>query len=179
VQQEFNVRAAKPEDAPKLGTIGPAAYTAAYGYLWESPVFLSEQLETFSTAAFETLLQRADARVWVAEAEGAMVGFLSLVLRSANPITFEENGAEIPRIYLLPGSQGLGLGRMLLGAAVCHARSKGLTHVWLDVMASAKSATHAYSRWGFSKIGQKRFPRPVKANLDEMIVLRKPIDAGA
>jgi ribosomal protein S18 acetylase RimI-like enzyme len=98
-----------------------------------------------------------------------------MIADSANPVTDEPNGAEIPRIYLLPGVQGLGLGRRLLDAALLEAGERSLSHVWLDVMASADNARKAYLKWGFSELGAKRFGRPVKAGMADMVVLIRHI----
>jgi GNAT superfamily N-acetyltransferase len=73
----------------------------------------------------------------VAQIDRSLVGFLSMIVGLPNPISLEPNGAEIPRIYFLPGAQRLGLGRQLLAAAIEQAHDESLTHIWLDVMASA------------------------------------------
>ena len=62
---------------------------------------------------------------------------------------------------------------MLLDAAIEQAGIEGLSHIWLDVMASATAARRAYARWGFREIGRRRYERPVKADLSEMVVLMK------
>ena len=167
------IRRALPSDAEKLGAIGPAAYSSAYSYLWDNSVALPKQLDTFSAAAFAELLSRTDARVWVAQIDGSLVGFLSMIVGSPNPISLEANGAEIPRLYLLPGAQRLGLGRQLLAAAMEQAHDESLTHIWLDVMASADWARRAYLKWGFSELGSRFFNRPVKAGQNDMVVLIK------
>jgi diamine N-acetyltransferase len=163
------IRRALPSDAEKLGAIGPAAYSSAYSYLWDNSVALAKQL----AAAFAELLSGTDARVWVAQIDGSLVGFLSMIVGSSNPISREPNGAEIPRVYLLPGAQRLGLGRQLLAAAIKQAHDERLTHIWLDVMASADWARRAYLKWGFSELGSKFFDKPVKAGQNDMVVLIK------
>jgi ribosomal protein S18 acetylase RimI-like enzyme len=170
------VRRASPADIDKLGVIAPAAYAAAYGYLWDDSTALARQLATFSAESFANLLERADTRLWVAQVDRSIVGFLTMVVGSANPITDMANGAEIPRIYLLPGAQRFGLGRQLLDSAVREAREEKLGHVWLDVMASAEDARRAYLRWGFSELGPRKFNKPVKAGFADMMVLIKHLN---
>lgn len=171
------IRRASEHDAETLGVIGPAAYAAAYHYLWNDCVALAHQLDTFSKSAFLELLQRDNTRIWVAEIAGKMVGFLIMIINSENPITHHRDGAEISRIYLLPGSQKKGIGRQLLNIAREHASKLELTHIWLDVMESATSARNAYHEWGFSEIGYKYFPRQVKADLSKMIILGIKLDS--
>jgi ribosomal protein S18 acetylase RimI-like enzyme len=170
------VRRASPADIDNLGVIAPAAYAAAYGYLWDDSAALARQLATFSAESFANLLERADTRLWVAQVDRSIVGFLTMVVGSANPITDTPNGAEIPRIYLLPGAQRFGLGRQLLDSAVREAREEKLGHVWLDVMASAEHARRAYLRWGFSELAHRTFNKPVKAGFADMMVLIKHLN---
>jgi GNAT superfamily N-acetyltransferase len=112
------VRRATAEDGEVLGIIGPAAYAEAYGYLWDRPDAYCDQLRTFGPQAFESLLARPEARVWIGEAGGTIVGFLSMIVGSVDPIERRPGGAEIPRIYIIGPAQRTGLGRLLVDAAI-------------------------------------------------------------
>jgi ribosomal protein S18 acetylase RimI-like enzyme len=169
------VRRATAEDAEVLGIIGPAAYAEAYGYLWDRPDAYSEQLRTFGQRPFESLLAQPDSRLWIGEAAGAAVGFLSMIVGSVDPIEGRPGGALIPRIYVIGPAQRMGLGRLLLDAAIEQAATEDLSHLWLDVMASATAARRTYAQWGFREIGRHRFERPVKTGLSEMVVLMKEV----
>ena len=173
------VRRATAGDAEALGIIGPAAYAEAYSYLWDRPDAYSDHLRTFGPHAFESLLARPEARVWIGEAGGAVVGFLSMIVGSVDPVERRSVGAELPRIYIIGPAQRAGLGRLLLDAAIEQATTAGPSHVWLDVMASATAARRAYAKWGFREIGGRQFEKPVKAGLSEMIVLMKEIRRGS
>jgi ribosomal protein S18 acetylase RimI-like enzyme len=169
------VRRATAEDAEVLGVIGPAAYAEAYGYLWDRPDAYSEQLRTFGARAFGSLITEPDARLWIGEAQGAAVGFLSMIVGSVDPIEGRPGGALIPRIYVIGPAQRMGLGRLLLDTAIEQAATEGLSHLWLDVMASATAARRAYDKWGFREIGSRRFEKPVKTGLSDMVVLMKEV----
>jgi GNAT superfamily N-acetyltransferase len=80
-----------------------------------------------------------------------------MFIGSLEPIGGRENGAEIPRIYLLPGARRGGIGKRLLDAAEAQAKAEGCDYVWLDVMEHAEWARAAYERWGFADIGGKTF----------------------
>jgi len=166
------VRPARQEDVGAVGIVGPAAYAAAYGYLWQDPAGLAAQLETFGAPAFAEFLARPDTAAWVASLDETIVGFLTMVLNSADPVTKEPGGAEIPRIYLLPGAQRHGFGRLLLDQAMEHARSADQTHIWLDVMDSKTGARSAYAKWGFIEIGTSVFDDRVKPELAGMVVCK-------
>jgi GNAT superfamily N-acetyltransferase len=144
-------------DASDLGIIGPAAYAAAYHDDWDDAVGFYHQVKTFGPEAMAATLERPEARVWIARQDSAGVGFLSMFMGSLEPINQRPGGAEIPRIYLLPGARRGGIGRKLLDAAEAQAKSEGCDYVWLDVMEHAEWARAAYERWGFVDIGGKSF----------------------
>ena len=153
----FSITRATEADAPDLGVIGPAAYAAAYHDDWDDAVGFFHQLKTFGEHAMAATLARPESRVWIARQESAGIGFLTMFVGSREPINSRDGGAEIPRIYLLPGARRGGVGKKLLEAAEAQARAEGCTYVWLDVMEHAEWAIAAYQRWGFSDIGGKTF----------------------
>jgi ribosomal protein S18 acetylase RimI-like enzyme len=154
---EFSVTRATEADAPDLGVIGPAAYAAAYHDDWDDAVGFFHQLKSFGEDAMAATLARPEARVWIARQDGVGIGFLTLFVGSLESIYNREGGAEIPRIYLLPGARRGGIGKKLLDAAEAQAKAEGLSYVWLDVMEHAEWARAAYERWGFVDIGGKTF----------------------
>ena len=169
------IRRATRDDAEAMGFVGPAAYAIVYAYMWDDSAALSRQLATFSAAGCRDFLARPDTRAWVAQIDGDVVGFLKMVLNSPNPVDAAANGAEIPRIYLLPGSGRLGLGRKLMDEAVAAARAEGQQHVWLAVKGSADNAHAAYLKWGFSLHGVVNTKKPVKAGFEALRIMIKPI----
>ncbi|MBX9816034.1 MAG: GNAT family N-acetyltransferase [Sphingomonas sp.] len=171
----MSVRPASAADVAALGIIGPAAYAEAYGGWWTSAAGLARHLESFGAAAFAALLADPGARVWVAEQQGAVVGFLTLHLDSPDPIRGRASGGECRRVYLLRAAMGQGLGRALCDAAVEAARAAGLDHLWLDVMAEAPWAVNAYRAWGFEEIGRKQFHNALRGDLREMIVMARGV----
>jgi GNAT superfamily N-acetyltransferase len=98
-------------DAADLGIIGPAAYAAAYHDDWDDAVGFFRQVQTFGPEAVAQTLERPDARVWIAREEGVGVGFLTMFVGSLETINQRAHGAEIPRIYLLPGARRGGIGK--------------------------------------------------------------------
>jgi GNAT superfamily N-acetyltransferase len=171
------VRRAAAEDAYVLGIIGPAAYAEAYAHLWDRPDAYVDQLQSFGPHAIGALFARPDARVWLGEINGIAVGFLSMIVGSSDPVEHRPGGAELPRIYILKSAQRMGLGRLLLDAAIKQAAIEGLSHVWLDVMAAADWARRAYAKGGFRELARTQFSKPVKAGLSDMVVLAKDIPA--
>lgn len=172
---DIRIRRADSGDADRLGIVGPAAYADAYGYLWDDPASFVRQLETFGPAAFAELIGRHDAFVWVAESGGDMLGFLTMIAPSPDPIRRLPGGAELARIYLLGPARRLRLGKRLLETATHAATAQGASYVWLDVMASADAARRAYADWGFTEIGTCVFQPPVAPGMADMVVLAKSL----
>ena len=87
VDARIDVRRGLPTDTNTLGVVGPAAYAEAYAYLWDDPQAFLRQLKTFSADAFAQHLGRENARIWVAVVEGDIVGFLTMNLGVADPVS--------------------------------------------------------------------------------------------
>lgn len=168
------VRQATIDDAPALAVIGPAAYAESYSDLWADPVAYAAHLGTFDKTAFERLLGSEHA-AWVALVGQTIVGFLSMNTNSPDPIRRREAGAEISRIYLLKPCRGRGIGRLLFEAAEQRARTEGCEYLWLDAMMTAEAVWRTYERWGFRRIGEKLFDKPVVTDQRSMVVLSRAL----
>ena len=175
MENACSVRPATKDDCATLGVIAPAAYAAAYAYLWDDARAFVDQLRSFSADTFAAQIDDTQFRIWIAEIDGAPVGFLTLKLDSTEPVANRAGGAEIPRIYFLPQGAGKGLAKPLLAEAEIAARQHGANYIWLDAMASADWAVRTYEKWGFEKIGRSRFPNNVKDGEADMIVLIKAL----
>ena len=123
------IRSAIHEDLPLIVEIyneGGVATTASYDI---EPVTLEER-----TAWFERLRNQGHP-VLVLEEEGRVVGFASY-----GP--FRDKAAYLHTVehsvYVAEGSRSNGVGRMLLGALLDHARGSGV-HVMIGVRAFHKS----------------------------------------
>lgn len=154
---DLSITLATEADADELGIIGPAAYAASYHDDWDDAVSFARQIASFGPDAVREFLARPETRTWIARLDGVGVGFLTMVIGSLESIDNRPNGAEIPRVYLLPGARRGGIGRRLLDIADAEAIAQGCDYVWLDVMEHAEWARAAYERWGFTDIGSKTF----------------------
>ncbi len=175
MSEQYLIRRATVKDANILGVVGPAAYAAAYAYLWDDPKAFTGHLESYGPEAMCALIAAEDVCVWLAEFDGTPAGFLTMHLESNEPIASRPQGAELRRIYLSPVATGAGVGRALLSAAEEEAKKRGVQYVWLDAMDSADKAKAAYQKWGFSEIGRSRFPKPLKPGYGDMRVMVKTL----
>lgn len=170
---DFIVRKAVASDVGQIGIIGPAIYAEAYSQMWGDAEAYAKQLTSFGPDETGHFIARSDTAVWVAEFNTQIVGFLTLVLGSPDPIEGRTDGVEVPRIYLLAPVQGLGLARAMLMEAEKFAQSKGANHIWLDAMLEAPWAWQTYKKWGFSEIGRNTFSKGIKPEFEAMVVMRR------
>ncbi|HEX9079995.1 MAG TPA: ribosomal protein S18-alanine N-acetyltransferase [Desulfuromonadaceae bacterium] len=84
----------------------------------------------------------------VAEADGALVGYLCLMS------LFEE--AQILDVAVDPQQRGKGVARMLMEHAFAVAREQGAEFMALEVRASNVPAIALYERLGFARTGTRR-----------------------
>ena len=166
------VRLIAEADFAPLAAVGAAAYAAAYHHMWPRASDLAAHLETFAEPALRAFAASPGAALWVAQSDGRIVGFLSFLASSPDPVTQEPGGAEIPRIFLLPNVTRRGIGRRLFVAAVERGRAAEARYVWLDAMDRADWAVATYLRWGLARIGSTTFPKPVAPGYAGMAVFR-------
>jgi diamine N-acetyltransferase len=171
----LTIRRATPSDIPILGLIGPAAYAEAYGDWWETPAAYYAYLQGFGATAFAALFALPEARLWVAEVDGAPAGFLTMRLDTPDPISGEAGGAEVGKIYMLGSVRGAGVGRALLDVAEAEARAAGAAYLWLDSMARAQWAWRAYERWGFVRIGEIILDNGLKPDRTTLLVMKREL----
>lgn len=111
---------------------------------------------------------RGALAAWVAEeAEGMLVGQVSLRPAAGTPVPVWEAGTGLPaerlgvvsRLFVHPGCRSVGLGKALLAVAVDEARARGLWPV-LDVLARGQNAFRLYEQGGWTRIGEFAWDMP-------------------
>ena len=108
---------------------------------------------------YQAYLADPRARVWLAEIEPgrAPVGYLVVAPARLPLPDLDDNDVEVKRIYLLHRVQGTGLGRRLMSDAVDYARQTGSRRVLLGVYGGNERAIAFYERFGFTRVGTRRF----------------------
>lgn len=97
--------------------------------------------------AFDEHLERVgDERIWVADEQGAVVGFVGLIV--------EGRRGELEPLVVAAGARGRGIGRALAEHVIAAARDAGLRR--LDVRPSARNvnAVRLFHDVGFDTLGQ-------------------------
>ena len=89
------------------------------------------------------------SRYLVAKVEGKVVGGCGIA-----PFNDCQNVCELKKLFLLPESRGLGLGRTLTMQCLEYAKSEGFESCYLDTLKNMTSAIALYERLGFIHLEQ-------------------------
>lgn len=112
--------------------------------------------ETIAAPYLAHILQQCldlDGAIFVAEAEGAVVGFVCIFAKtdSGSLIEAEPEHAYISDLVVLPAHRGRGVGRALLRQAEEFAVQHGARVLKLDVLAANSGARALYCTAGFQE----------------------------
>ena len=100
------------------------------------------------------MLRRCDeslGRVFVAEVDGAVVGFVGVLGRVVPEPDESQAYAYVSDLVVLPAYRRRGLGRALLERAVAFARGKGAKALRVGVLARNEGAARLYRSLGFGE----------------------------
>lgn len=87
----------------------------------------------------------ADGRLYVALAEGRVVGCIALR-------RFDKESCELKRLYVLPAFRGYGIARDLTRRLIAEARAIGYRRMLLDTLPFLRSAIALYESEGFYRV---------------------------
>ena len=154
-----DVRVCGPGDERALALIGQATFLDAFAGVLDGEDVLIHCETQHAPAVYKTWLADVRARLWLAEAAqgGAPVGYLVVAPASLPLPDLREHDLEVKRIYLLGRVQGTGLGRRLMNEAVTFAQQRGSRRLLLGVYGRNDRAIAFYERFGFTRVGTRRF----------------------
>ena len=89
------------------------------------------------------------SRYLVAKVDGVIVGGGGIAALSG-----AKDVAELKKLFLLPESRGLGIGRALAEDCLAFAQAHGYRRCYLDTLCSMKSAIALYEELGFQRLDQ-------------------------
>ncbi len=89
------------------------------------------------------------AGIFVAEAEGRVVGYVSTRLDR------ESGQGRIPNLAVSAESRGLGVGRRLIEHALAYFRQEGLAYAVIETMAQNEIGQHLYPSCGFVEVARQ------------------------
>lgn len=166
----FQIREARPEDAPALGAI-LAELAPVDGFILLSPEEVAA--EPASHGGDVTRANSSGGRwlLHVAEQDGAVVGMVDL---RAVPLRRCAHVCELG-IGLRSGFRDRGIGRALMECAVRSAVAQGFRKIRLMVIASNVRAIAVYAKTGFVETGRFREEVRLGRGFEDLIVMERTL----
>lgn len=152
----ITVRQAASEDAAAVALVGAATFLESYAGVIDGSALVRHCAEKQTEAVYAAALTDPGQAIWLAELDGAPVGYLHLTAPDL-PVTPQPGDLEIKRIYVLSRLHGAGLGKRLLACARDHAAAVGATTLLLGVYKQNHRALGFYGRMGFETVGERDF----------------------
>jgi ribosomal-protein-alanine N-acetyltransferase len=123
----------------------------------------------WSRASFETEVSGDPrSRSWVADDRGVVVGYLV-----AWHVVDE---LHIGNLAVAPGTQGEGIGALLLARALADAAERGVEHAALEVRVGNEKAIRLYERFGFESVAIRK--AYYEDNGENALVMFRPVGGG-
>ncbi len=147
------IRPAIKEDHPAITTIGietQAIHAEAY------PAIFRQGVSGIPFEYFTRTLTSENAKVFVAEVEKQVVGYVFLYIHDAPPYSYlmPRRVVEISDIAVLKAYNSKGIGHQLFAASVEWAKARGATDLELQVWEFNKNAIAFYERLGMVPINR-------------------------
>ncbi len=93
--------------------------------------------------------QHNHSRYFVVTIDGRVVGGGGIA-----PFNGSSETCELRKLFLLPESRGLGIGKALTEKCLAYAQSEGYLHCYLDTLSTMKAAVQLYEKTGFVHLSQ-------------------------
>src|SRR4051794_17386777 len=132
----------QPGDLGAVVSLHGVLYAREYGF---DPTF-----EAYVAGPLAEVVRRRSGRdrLWIAEADGQLVGCVAIVGTS-------EAEAQLRWFLVHPSRRGQGLGQRLLQEAVAFARELGYRSVFLWTVSALTAAARLYRSEGFVKVEER------------------------
>jgi len=146
----MEIREAKADDAEAIGTVARASLSASYGDFLPEETIVSVVEEWYATDRIEDLLSDDAERLYVAETDGDIVGFVQLAVVDTDPVA-----AELHWLHVSPQYRDDGIGVRLLGRAQDAAETAGAAVLRGYVLARNEDGVGFYEAHSFEQAGTR------------------------
>lgn len=166
------IRRATPGDAEALAALGAETFTETFGHLYPEEDLRGFLDAAHSPAYYLAALDDPDIALWIAEVDGAAIGY-AMAGRCTLPHDEVADGdGELKRLYVTREARSGGIGARLFDEVLRWLQRDGPRTLWIGVWSENHGAQRFYARHGFSKVGEYEFP--VGRVRDREFILRRP-----
>lgn len=146
-ESNIRVREARPGDAEAIADIGRRSFTWAFGHLYQADGLARYLEATYAVGKIAGSLAKPANLYLVAEAEGAVRGFLKLKVAAPGA------SWQVQKLYVDPDLIQRGLGGRLMEAGEARMIEGGAGSAWLVVYVGNARAIRFYADLGFEVAG--------------------------
>ena len=154
---EIQIRRATITDAAVIRDLGERTFRATYAQFNPANLMDEYVAESFTVNKMREELEGEGEYFFLATADDAVCGYAKLRAGESPDGVVAKRPVELERIYVDGAYHGTGVGRLLMEAALSHARNAGFDRIWLGVWDRNERAVAFYLKWGFSVAGSKVF----------------------
>ena len=172
MNRAYSFRKATASDASLIARIGAKTFKAAFG-----PENTPEDMDAYLAANFnleviQSLLEEEGSTFLLGYESDKIIGYA--MLREGRPpdSVVGDSPIELVRFYILEELIGSGYGSELMRACLAEAQDMGHSTIWLGVWERNERAIRFYEKWGFRKVGIKKFMLGQDVQYD--FVLQRP-----
>lgn len=156
-KESFVIRRATAADSELLAQLGARTFADTYG-VDNTPEDMSAYLaENFSPAQQAAELADPASIFLIAEIGESAAGYARLLLSESPSCVAASSPLELARLYVAREWFGRGAGEALMRACISEAKQAGHETMWLGVWERNERAKRFYSKWNFSKVGERIF----------------------
>ncbi len=155
--REISFRDCHVGDEKVLSLVGQASFLEAFAGILPGQDILLHCQNQHSPEKYLSYLSDGFSKIWIAELNGAPVGYLVLTKPDLPLEGITDSDLEVKRIYLLNRFQGSGLGKRLMNASRDYAQSEGYKRLLLGVYAQNQDAIAFYIKIGYQVVGTRQF----------------------
>ena len=145
------IRLAGPSDVPALSELAKRTWADAFGKPLSPEDLAAELAESRSEAYFTNALKKTT--ILLAEQDGALRGYIQFGDVEIPEVEVRSGDRGLRRLYVDTETQGQGLGRRLMDAALDHPGLESADRIFLTVWEQNQRAMHLYQSFGFKTVG--------------------------
>ncbi len=161
---------ATPADAADIAALGRLTFAEAFGRLYTPSDLEAFSNEKYQPQIFSAYIEDPAQAVFKATVNGVIVGYAHAGPCNLPHADVTPSCGELKRLYVRRSAQGLGLGTLLLDAALAWLEKPGRV-LWIGVWSQNVGAQKLYAGRGFTLAGEYKFL--VGSAQDDELILRR------